>query len=74
MFACIEADFHREYNIDLLTSDMSWRKFQVLYYGLSPRSAVYRNYAKIAKKEGVKSEAVEKNAWDTFTHLSKPKG
>ncbi len=53
---------------------MSWRKFQVLYYGLSPRSAVYRNYAKIAKKEGVKSEAVEKNAWDTFTHLSKPKG
>lgn len=74
MFAFIEADFQREYNIDLLTSDMSWRKFCALYGGLSPRSATFRNYDRVAKKYGIKNEAAEKSAWDALTGLGKPRG
>ena len=53
---------------------MSWRKFCALYGGLSPRSATFRNYDRVAKKYGIKNEAAEKSAWDALTGLGKPRG
>lgn len=40
-WASVEADFLREYNIDLVRDldNMSWRRFQILLRGLSPNSA-----------------------------------
>lgn len=63
----------REYGIDLLTSDMSWRRFGVLYSGLSTRSATFRNYDRVAKKHGIRNEAAEKSAWDALTGLGRPR-
>ena len=74
MWRYIEADFQREYGIDLVHSDMSWRKFRVLYEGLSPKSMCYLNYDRIAKKEGINNAAAEASAWDALTGLSKPRG
>lgn len=74
MWRYIEADFQREYGIDLTVSNMSWRKFCVLYNGLSQDSATWRNYDRIAKKEGIKNTAAEASAWDALTGLQKPRG
>ena len=49
---------------------MSWRRFCVLYRGLSPQSLVCLNYDSIAQKEGVGS--AEDGAWETLTRLSRP--
>ena len=72
LFAFIEADFLREYGIDLLQSDMSWRRFCVLYGGLSRHSAAFRNYDRIAKKAGIRKDAAERSAWDALIGLGKP--
>lgn len=53
---------------------MSWRKFQALYAGLSPRSATFRNYDRVAKRFGIRNESAERSAWDALTGLSKPRG
>ena len=74
LFACIEADFQREYGIDLLTSDMSWRRFRTLYAGLSPRSACFRNYDRIARKYGARDETTGRGAWEALTALARPRG
>lgn len=52
---------------------MSWRRFCTLYAALSPRSQVYLQYDRIAKKEGVNNAAAEKSAWDALTGLAKPR-
>ena len=49
---------------------MSWRRFCVLYRGLSPQSLVCLNYDRIAQREGVSSG--EDGAWETLTRLSRP--
>ena len=64
----------REYRIDLLESDMSWRRFCVLYGGLSAGSAVFRNYDRVARKYGYRNDAAERSAWDALTGLGKPRG
>ncbi len=74
LWAYIEADFQREYAIDLVHSEMSWRKFRVLYSGLSAKSQVYLNYDRIAKKAGVKNSSAEQSAWEAFAGLAKPTG
>ena len=51
---------------------MSWRRFCALYAGLSPRSAVFRNYDRVAKKHGIRNETAERSAWDALTGLKKP--
>ena len=45
----------------------------MLYGALSPKSMVYLNYDRIAKKEGIKNEAAERGAWDALTGLAKPR-
>ena len=62
----------REYGIDLLKSDMSWRRFCVLYRGLSPGSLVCRNYDRVARREGVPAPGVEEGAWRALTGLARP--
>ena len=52
---------------------MSWRRFCTLYGGLSPRSATFRNYDRVARKHGIRSEAAERSAWDALTGLGKPR-
>ena len=74
LFPYIEADFQREYGINLLTNSMSWRRFCALYSGLSPRSAVFRNYDRVAKKYGIRNETAERSAWDALTGLTRPQG
>ena len=74
MWRYIEADFQREYGIDLVHSDMSWRKFRVLYSGLSQKSLCCLNYDRIAKREGINNAAAEASAWDALTGLGKPRG
>lgn len=37
-WAILEADFRREYNIDLTTARLSWRAFLTLVHGLSQDS------------------------------------
>lgn len=37
-WAILEADFTREYGIDLTTARISWRRFLILSNGLSPDS------------------------------------
>ena len=49
---------------------MSWRRFCVLYRGLSPQSLVCLNYDRIAQREG--GGSAEAGAWETLTRLSKP--
>ena len=44
----------------------------MLYAGLSPRSATFRNYDRIAKKDGINNDAAERSAWDALVGLSKP--
>lgn len=73
LIGCIEADFLREYGIDLLTCEMSWRRFRALYAGLSPRSATFRSYDRIARRQSG-GEAAERSAWDALTALAKPRG
>lgn len=51
---------------------MSWRKFMILYSGLSTESQVYLNYDRVAKKEGVQNEAAERGAWESFSGLAMP--
>ena len=53
---------------------MSWRRFCLLYSGLSATSAVYRNYDRVAKKEGIRDAAREESAWAAFSGLSRPDG
>ena len=53
---------------------MSWRRFCNLYANLSPRSASFRNYERVARKHGVRNEAAERSAWDALTGLGKPRG
>ncbi len=74
LIAHIEADFLREYRIDLLESDMSWRRFRALYMNLSPRSATFRNYERAARRLGISNEAAERSAWDALTGLGRPQG
>ena len=66
----------REYGIDLLRAEMSWRRFRTLYAGLGPDSAVVRNYDRVARKAGVgeRNRAAEESAWQTFSGLARPKG
>ena len=52
---------------------MSWRRFRALYAGLSPRSATFRNYDRIAKKCGANRPEAERAAWDAMTGLAKPR-
>lgn len=52
----VESDFQREYNIDLATSDMSWRKFQVLLGGLTGDSVFFSVIREENKK---KTELIE---------------
>ena len=52
---------------------MSWRRFCALYCGLSPHSATFRNYGRIARKHGIRGEAAERSAWDALTGLRKPR-
>lgn len=53
---------------------MSWRRFRTLYANLSPRSATFRNYERVARRLGVSNEAAERSAWDALTGLSRPLG
>lgn len=64
----------REYRVDLLTSDMSWRRFCALYANLSPRSATYRSYERVARRWGITDPAAERSAWELLTGLAKPRG
>ena len=51
---------------------MSWRRFCVLYRGLSPQSLVCLNYDRIARREGASNDSAEDGAWEMLTRLSKP--
>ena len=53
---------------------MSWRRFRALYQGLSPDSATFRNYARIARKCGAADGSAERSAWDALTGLARPRG
>ena len=53
---------------------MSWRRFCVLYNALSPDSAAFRNYARVARREGLTNDTAERGAWDAFTALARPGG
>lgn len=71
----IEADFQRDYRIDLTTTKMTWRKFLVLYRGLTPRGSVGSHYDRIAKELGIKTKEsanAEVTMWRTVTQLGKP--
>lgn len=43
-WSVLEADFRREYNIDLVKARLSWRAFLVLASGLSPNSIWVMTY------------------------------
>ena len=69
----IEADFQREYGINLLEADdMSWRRFCALYSALSPQSQVCRHYDRAARRAGISDPAREAGAWARLTGLPKP--
>lgn len=56
----MEADFQREYNIDLTSAVFSWRRFLALFSGLSKDSAfftVYNNNKSNKPIEGVENIA-----------------
>ena len=66
----MEADFQRDYGIDLVTdlNRLTWRKFLVLYRNLNPFGAVSnRVQAEMAeaKKESEASEEEQANAFFT---------
>lgn len=50
-FGLIEADFQREYNIDLTKDFLSWRRFITLVSSLSGESAFIYTLAEEKKKE-----------------------
>jgi len=58
-WAYIEADFQREYGIDLvkLLPEMSWRRFFVLLQGLSPNSV----FVLVNSKDGKESTTTDDN-------------
>lgn len=63
-FGTIEADFEREYRIDLADEvwDMSWRRFMVLLRGLSLRSgwvSLARARTKNGTRKIIKGAAVD---------------
>jgi hypothetical protein len=41
LWDCVEADFQREYQIDLCANDFSWRRFLVLLGSLTRESMFY---------------------------------
>ena len=43
-WAVLEADFQREYAIDLTTASLTWRRFVILANGLSPDSIWVMTY------------------------------
>lgn len=43
-WAVLEADFRREYNIDLIGARLSWRAFLIYANGLSPNSLWIMTY------------------------------
>ena len=45
-FALIEADFRREYHINLVDSSLSWRQFLALLSGLSADSVFFYHMSK----------------------------
>ena len=53
----------REYGIDLLASNMSWRRFLALYAGLSPDSLTCLNYRRVAAELGLSGAGAEDAAW-----------
>jgi len=63
----IEADFQSVYNIDLLTTNMSWRRFITLLKNLPPNTAVIRRLKQ--EREGRQTnidEIDEKKASENF--------
>jgi hypothetical protein len=51
---------------------MSWRRFNILYQGLSRYGAVASHYERLAKREGVQNESAEAAMWAAVTALGKP--
>lgn len=53
MWQYVEADFQRDYGIDLAQElpKMSWRKFWVLLAGLNPYGAVASHYDEALKEQ-----------------------
>lgn len=75
----MEADFQREYGINLVTGirGMTWRRFSTLLRGLGPESAVVSRavYRRAAERSGervvnVRSEDADRH----FNSLFKPPG
>lgn len=81
MWAYVEADFMRDYGIDLTDElpIMSWRRFQVLLHGLNPWGAVAMHYDEEAKKqrlddeaESGKPSAAAASFWQQVARIGKP--
>jgi hypothetical protein len=67
-WAILEADFRREYNIDLVRDrHLSWRSFLILANGLSPNSIWVMTYK--GRNEGeiaIEDEELAERAFDRF--------
>ncbi|WP_409264024.1 hypothetical protein [Lysinibacillus irui] len=68
-WALIEADFQREYGLNLEESidQISWRRFLILILGLSPNSALVNKIA----HENKQNENVIENPEDITKQLTK---
>lgn len=66
-WAILEADFRREYSIDLVRARLSWRAFLVLANGLSPNSIWTMTYK--GRKDGemaIEDDEAGERAVDNF--------
>lgn len=61
MWEYVEADFRRDYGIDLTRElpDMSWRQFQTLLNGLNPYGSVASHYDSALKEQESTREKTE---------------
>ena len=82
LWAFIEADFLRDYGMDISRSGwllgITWRRFNTLLQGLSPRGAVAVHYDSVAKKEREeqdgRSDAGAESFWRMMATTGKPGG
>jgi hypothetical protein len=66
-WAILEADFTREYGINLVTARLSWRRFLILANGLSPNSLWTITFQ--GKKSGdvaIEDDEVSEKLFDRF--------
>ncbi len=67
LFDALEADFLRDYGIDLVKAlpEMTWRRFLVLTHNLSPYGAAAMRLQEMTER-APKGEAAEKRAAERF--------